>query len=51
MTIIVTIEPGLTMKVEDVEEYILDESGLTIKKKWFKPMRLKGTDLKVEELK
>ena len=50
MTIIVTIEPGLTMKVEDVEEYTLDKSGLTITKKGFKPMRLSGNGLMVEEV-
>lgn len=38
MTILITLEPGITMTVKDVEEYIISKEGVFVK--------IKGSEMK-----
>ena len=40
MTILITLETGITMTVYDVEEYSISKEGVFVKKKGFEPKRL-----------
>ena len=40
MTILITLETGITMTVEDVESYNVSKDGLFVKKKGFESKRL-----------
>lgn len=40
MTILITMEDGITMTVEDVESYKVSKDGLFVKKKGFESKRL-----------
>lgn len=53
MTILVTLETGITMTVEDVESYSISKDGLLVKKKGFAPKRMfpGNTSLMVERIK
>ncbi len=51
MTILITLEEGITMTVKEVEWYNLTEDGIEIKKKGFVLNTILGKNLKVEEKK
>ena len=51
MTILITIEEGITITVKEVEWYNLTEDGIEIKKKGFELNTILGKNLKVEEKK
>ena len=51
MTLTITLEEGITMKVEEVEWYNLTEDGVDVKRKGFPPHTIRGKNLKVEEKK
>lgn len=40
MTILITLETGITMTVEDVESYSISKDGLFVKKKGFEQKRM-----------
>lgn len=48
MTLSITLEEGITMKVEEVEWYNLTEDGVEVKKKGFSPHTIRGKRLMVE---
>lgn len=49
MTILITIEEGITITVKEVEWYNLTEDGIEVKNKGCKPHTILGKNLKVEE--
>ena len=49
MTLLITLEEGITIKVKEVEWYNLMEDGVEIKTKGFNPHTILGKNLKVEE--
>lgn len=51
MTLSITLEEGITMKVEEVEWYNLTEDGVEIKRKGFEPHTIRGKHLNVEVMK
>ena len=52
MTLLITLEEGITMKVEEVEWYNLTEEAVEVKKKGFNHTHtFRGKNLKVEEKK
>lgn len=51
MTLFITLEECITMKVEEVEWYNLTEDGVEVKRKGLEPHIVRGKHLKVEEKK